>query len=267
MTAEILQRAQKAEQVIREAGDLALSYFGALKDLTIESKGMQDRVTEADRDVEFLIRNHLLQAFPPDGFLGEESGASDELETCEYVWVNDPIDGTDNFVHGIPVWCISIALVADQQVQAGLVFNPNADELFVAVRGRGATCCGESIRTSGEHALTGGVTAIGFSHRRPPQTSLAALSDLCAAGGIFQRNGSAALSLAYVAAGRYLGFFEAHINSWDVLAGLLLVQEAGGWCTDFLANDGLHVGNHVAAGGSGIEIELRRICAPILEQD
>jgi len=264
MTNELIQRVEAAETIIRQAGEMALGYFSSLKQLTIVSKGLQDRVSEADRNVEQMIRDALLEQFPGDGFLGEETGSSDELENKQYIWVNDPIDGTDNFVYGIPVWCISIALLSAGEVQAGLILNPNAHEMFVGVRGQGATCNGEPIRVSSAGSVTGGVTAMGFSHRRPPEPTLEALDALVKAGGVFQRNGSAALTLAYVAGGRYIGFFEAHINSWDVLAGLLLVEEAGGWSNDFLANDGLHHGNPVVSGAPGIEAEFRRICAPLL---
>ena len=108
---------------------------------------------------------------------------------------------------------------------------------------------------------------IGFSHRVPPAGPLAAVDALLKAGGMFQRNGSAALTLAYVAAGRYIGFFEGHINAWDVLAGLLLVTEAGGWSNDFLSNDGFRKGNAVVAGAPGIEAELKQICAPMLNPE
>lgn len=264
MSGELEKRVGAAEEIIIEAGELAMRYFASPGELTVESKGVQDRVSEADRNVEQLIRDALLQGFPQDGFLGEEGGASETLDDCDFIWVNDPIDGTDNFVHGIPVWCISIALVSAGEIQAGLILNPNAGELFVAVRGQGASCNGAPIRVSNAEALTGGVTSMGFSHRRPAQVTLQALDKLCRAGGVFQRNGSAALSLAYVASGRYIGFFEAHINSWDVLAGLLLVHEAGGWSNDFLLNDGLHTGNPVVCGGPGIETELRAVCGSIL---
>ncbi len=265
MSDAIRNRAAAAEEVIYEAGQLAMRYFGSLKDLTIESKGLQDRVSEADREVEKLIRDGLLSAFPDDGFLGEEGGATAEIEKAEFLWVIDPIDGTDNFVHGIPVWCISIALVSAGQIQAGLILNPNQPELFIAERGRGASCNGSPITVNAAKSLTGGVTGIGFSQRQPSEPTLAALAALCQAGGVFQRNGSAALTLAYVAAGRYIGFYESHVNSWDVLAGLLLVHEAGGWSNDFLANNGLQTGNPVVTGGPGIEAELRAICAPIID--
>jgi myo-inositol-1(or 4)-monophosphatase len=267
MSATLKQRADAAEAIIVDAGELALNYFRSVRDLTIESKGLQDRVSEADRNVERLIRDALLAQFPQDGFFGEESGSSDSLEDNEYVWVVDPIDGTDCFVHGIPVWCISIGLVRGNSIEAGLILNPNANELFRAVRGQGATCNGSPIKVSDADSITAGMVGVGFSHRLDPQITLDALGALCAAGGIFQRNGSAALTLAYVASGRYLGFFEAHINSWDVLAGLALVLEAGGWSNQFLSEESLLRGNFVVTGAPGIEAELREICAPILSLD
>ena len=267
MNATLEQRADAAQAIILDAGKMALAYFRSVKDLTIESKGLQDRVSEADRNVERLIRDALLAQFPQDGFIGEETGVSDKLEDDAYVWVIDPIDGTDCFVHGIPVWCISVALVRGNSIEAGLILNPNANELFRAVRGQGASCNGLPIQVSDATSITAGMLGVGFSYRVDPRITLDTLGALCAAGGIFQRNGSAALTLAYVASGRYLGFCESHINAWDVLAGLALVREAGGWCTPFLSGDGLHRGNLVIAGAPGIEAELRDICAPILSQE
>lgn len=267
MNSECVQRADAAERIVREAGKLALKYYRSVNDLTIESKGLQDRVTEADRNVEQLIRDALLERFPQDGFLGEESGATASIDDDEFVWVVDPIDGTDCFVHGIPVWCLSVALVRGNNIEAGLIYNPNSDELFRAVRGQGATCNGSPIRVSDADSITAGMVGVGFSHRINPEITLGALGALCAAGGIFHRNGSAALTLAYVASGRYLGFFEGHINSWDVLAGLALVYEAGGWSNPFLSNGSLRHGNFVVTGAPGIETELREICASILNLD
>ncbi len=266
MNDALQQRADAAEAIIRDAGKLALHYFHSLDSLITESKGLQDRVSEADREVEKLIRTGLLEQFPQDGFLGEESGIAGSLDDNEYIWVIDPIDGTDCFVSGIPVWSISIALVRNGEIQAGLVANPNADELFVAVRGHGASYNGEPIKVNPAQSVRDGVMGIGFSHRVPPAGPLASVEALLKAGGMFQRNGSAALTLAYVAAGRYIGFFEAHINAWDVLAGILLVSEAGGWSNHFLSNHGLTKGNAIVAGAPGIEAELKQICAPILNQ-
>ena len=141
---------------------------------------------------------------------------------------------------------------------------PNAGELFRAVRGHGATLNGSAIGVSNANSVTEGIIGFGFSHRVKPASTLLSLESLIGAGGMFQRNGSGALTLAYVACGRYVGFFEAHINSWDVLAGLALVYEAGGWSTPFLSNDGLRKGNSLVTGAPGIESELREICSSIL---
>lgn len=264
MNNEIDKRATVAEKVIQDAGKMAMEYFGSLQDLVIESKGLQDRVSEADRNVEKLICDSISREFPMDGFVGEESGTSDKLDDSEFIWVIDPIDGTDNFVHGLPNWCISIALISDGQIQIGMILNPIIPELFIAVRGQGATCNGTKIEVSKVDSVTAGVTGVGFSHRLDSKAPIQALTSLCQAGGVFQRNGSAALTIAYVAAGRYIGFYEAHVNSWDVFAGLLLVEEAGGWSTDFLSNNGLLDGNPLITGCPGIKTELSTICNPIM---
>ena len=265
MNSELDKRVEQAELIIRKAGDLALSYFRSVKTLKVESKGLQDRVSKADREVEQLIRESLLALFPLDGFVGEESGVSGSFGDDQFVWVVDPIDGTDCFVHAIPVWCISIALIQGSDIKAGFVFDPNSAELFSACRDQGAICNGEPIFASQAKSITEGIVAIGFSHRVKPDSTLKSLTALLNAGGVFQRNGSAALSLAYVASGRYLGFFETHINSWDVLAGLALAREAGALSNDFLENNGLLEGNPVITAAAGIDGELREICKILLE--
>ena len=264
MNAELANRVDAADAIIRRAGELALDYFRALDRLQVEHKGPQDRVSDADREVERLIRDELIRRFPRDRFLGEETGLIELADATEFTWVVDPIDGTDCFVHAIPVWSVSVALLRGRDIVAGLVFDPCAGELFSAARGGGAFLNGAPVRVSDAQSIGDGVVGVGFSHRVDPAPTFAALAALAGAGGLFQRNGSAALTLAYVAAGRYLGFFEAHINSWDVLAGLALVAEAGGRCSPFLDDDGLHRGNPVVAAAPGLATELERICAPLL---
>lgn len=264
MNAEVENRVDAADAIIRRGGKLALDYFRAPDRLQVEHKGPQDRVSEADREVERLIRDELDRRFPRDRFLGEETGLVEPSDASGFTWVVDPIDGTDCFVHAIPVWSVSIALLRGEEIAAGLVFDPCADELFRAARGDGARLNGAPVRASDARSIDAGVVGVGFSHRVDPAPTFAALAALASAGGLFQRNGSAALTLAYVAAGRYLGFFEAHINSWDVLAGLALVAEAGGRCSPFLDDDGLHRGNPVVAAAPGVAAELERICAPLL---
>ena len=235
-----------------------------MAELEVESKGLQDRVTIADREVERAIAEGLREHFPDDGFLGEETGHRGDPGADRYTWVVDPIDGTDCFVHQVPAWSISIGLIFP--VTAGKhEIHPPGGELFHGFRGGGAFVNGAPIAASPATRVTDGIVGIGFSHRRDPALTLAVLERLCAAGGVFQRNGSAALTMAYVASGRYLGFVEAHINAWDILAGLVLVEEAGGRCSAFLDGDGLQSGNPILACAAGVESELREISAPLFE--
>jgi len=249
-----------AQSIARDAGQQALEYFSRHAQLQVESKGVSDRVSEADRAVEDTIVNRLRALYPDDAVLGEESGASPGSLSDAPVWVIDPIDGTDCFVAGIPVWSISIALAHAGEATLGVVYDPNASEMFAACRGAGATLNGTPIHASPAGSFGDGLVSIGFSHRRPPAPTLRALQRLLDDGGMYQRNGSGALSLAYVAAGRYLGYYEEHINSWDALAGVVLVREAGGWTNDFLAADGLYSGNPIIACGPSLVAPMERIC-------
>jgi myo-inositol-1(or 4)-monophosphatase len=224
-------------------GHLARRYFDNLEMLQVDKKGPQDHASAADREVEKLIVDLLGRAFPSDGFFGEEGGgtARDDL------WVIDPIDGTTNFVHGLPAYCVSLAYVRGGAVQLGMIYDPPADELFAARRGRGATCNDAPIRVSGRTQISDALVGIGFSYRRPVRPFIEAAERLLDAHCEFRRSGSGALAMAHVACGRLDGYWEQHINSWDVLAGLLLVQEAGGWTNDFLTPDALLKGNPILA--------------------
>ena len=257
MTAsELTARFDVAEALAREAGALALGYFHEPGTFKATLKGAQDVASEVDGMVEALIRERLLAAFPGDGFLGEEDGVSEGAEAAPGIWVVDPIDGTANFVNHIPVWSVSIAYVVGNSIEIGLVYDPNADELFAARRGQGATVDGVAERASPATSLTAGTVGIGYSPRTSPEPVVQAIAGLLEAGGMYQRNGSGALMLAYVAAGRLLGYYEPHINAWDCLAGILLVQEAGGWTSDFLAGDGLYKGNPLTAAAPGVATAL-----------
>lgn len=252
-------RLQAAKDVAREAGRTALAYFHNPDELEVVTKGRQDFVSEADHAVEALIRERLQGLYPEDGFLGEESGAAIDEKGAGGIWVVDPIDGTTNFVNQVPVWCVSIAYVRQGRIEVGVVYDPNADELFAARRGHGAYCGETPISTSAADSLTQGTVGVGYSTRTSGATAVGSIRRLLDAGGIYQRNGSGALMLAYVGAGRLIGYLEAHINAWDCLAGILLVQEAGGWTNDFLANDGLLQGNPVIAAAPGVADAVRAV--------
>lgn len=255
---ELAIRFDAALAVAREAGDLALGYFRDRVTLEVENKGAQDRVTKADHEVEVLIRDRLLARFPGDGFLGEEGGGGKSGEALS-LWVVDPIDGTECFIEGIPTWCVSIAFVVASEVEIGIVYDPNAGETFAARRGHGTTLNGVPVRASAATSFAEGLVGLGHSTRVEAQTTLEAMDRLLADGGMFIRTGSGALLIAYVAAGRLLAYYEAHINSWDCLAGIVLVREAGGWTNDFLAGDGLLSGNPIATAAPGLEDAIKKV--------
>lgn len=252
---ELADRFAAAKGIAREVGALALDRFRSRDGLAVERKGVQDRVTAVDREVEAAIRARLGALFPDDGVLGEEGGGT----ITPRLWVVDPIDGTACFLAGIPVWCVSIAFVDRRDVALGVVYDPNADELFAACRGHGASLNGVPLRPSPATGFADGTVGVGYSLRTPPGAMLGVLEPLLRADGMFQCNGSGALMLTYVAAGRLIGYYEAHINAWDCMAGIALVREAGGWTSDFLAGDGLARGNPLAAAAPGLAEAMRRL--------
>lgn len=244
----------------REAGALALNYFSNLGALTVRSKGVQDMATEADVNTEAVIRDALSREYPEDGFLGEESSDSFAITDVPGIWIVDPIDGTQPFICGMRTWCISIAYYSQGRVELGVIYDPCNDELFVAQRGQGATLNGQAMHVADVSSLSEGLVSIGYSTRVKPQDTLLPLERLLKAKGMFHRSGSGALSLAYVAAGRLIGYFEPHMCAWDVAAGELLVREAGGKSSDALPNDqALIDGNIIIAAASGVYDELRAV--------
>lgn len=239
--------------VAREAGALARRRFnGRPGTAGINLKGHQDYLSAVDAEVEGLVRRRLLESFPEDSFFGEEGGGSFDNN----VWVVDPIDGTANFVRGISQFCISIAYVRDGRTQIGIIYDPMLDELFAAERGRGATLNGEAIRVSGLSDMQSATIEAGWSTRLPLSRYVELVDRILADGAGVRRGGSGALALAYVAAGRIDAYCELHMNSWDALAGLLLIEEAGGWVNDFLAGKGLSEGNVVLGCTSGLKDSL-----------
>ena len=223
------------------------------------AKGVQDLVSNADREIEALMRSRLAAEFPGDAFLGEESGRDSGGDSAAGIWVVDPIDGTDNFVRGMNGWCVSVAFVIGDAIEIGVIFDPVSGEEFVAHRGHGATLNGDPLAPPAVSSFSQGLFGLGYSLRRPPDPTIRVMTGLLAEKGMFQRTGSGALMLANVACGRYIGFYEAHINAWDCLAGIALVRESGGWTSDFLSGNGLFEGNPLAAGAPGMAEAMRRI--------
>jgi myo-inositol-1(or 4)-monophosphatase len=247
-------RYELVQAVAKRAGRQALEMFRQRERLVVESKGLQDMVSAADREIELLIRAQVHASFPDDGFLGEEGGLERGDARC--LWVIDPIDGTACFVNGMHAWCLSIGVLCDGRPVIGAVYDPNSDELFHAMEGQGAFVNGTRVHASTVASVRDGVLGVGFSHRVPVSAFLPFLGRLLARGGMFIRNGSGALMLAYVAAGRLIGYYEPHINAWDCLAGIVLVREAGGEVNDFLAGTGLIEGNPIVAAGALLYADL-----------
>ncbi len=218
------------EAIAREAGALLMRYFNHV---TIEYKGDVDLVTEADRASEKMIVERLLARWPEDGIVGEEGARSHP--DAEYRWYIDPLDGTTNFAHGYPVFCVSIALVRkDEQLEVGVLYDPTRDEMFAAERGGGARLNGEPIHVSKTAKLAESILGTGFpSHKRHKNPNIHFYHQITLRSHGVRRAGSAALDLANVACGRYDGFWEFNLNPWDTAAGVLLVQEAGGRVTRF----------------------------------
>jgi myo-inositol-1(or 4)-monophosphatase len=245
---------------IKDAGALALDYFNRFETLKVKSKGVQDMASEADVETQRLIEAAIASRFPDDAFLGEEAPESYVARPGVGTWIIDPIDGTQPFVNGIPSWCVSIAYVEGHEFRLGVVFDPKNDELFAAMVGAGATRNGQPIGASSATSLADGLVSIGFSNRVTAAATLEPLSRLMHANGMFHRSGSGALSLAYVAAGRLIGYFEPHMNSWDFAASALIIKEAGGVINDCLPNEAALVnGSLVLAAAPGIYDELNRI--------
>jgi myo-inositol-1(or 4)-monophosphatase len=231
--------AHVAEGIARQAGALLRSYYE--KGVATEYKGDVDLVTEADRASEALVVERLKAAFPHHGIYGEE-GTRDRLE-AEYRWYVDPLDGTTNFAHGFPAFCVVLGLEhralglgaeQDGEIIAGVTYDPLRDEMFVAEKGRGAWLNGRQIKVSKTRELAESLTATGFpSHKRHRSPNVHFYQQMTLRSHGVRRAGSAALDLAYVACGRLDGFWEFNLNPWDTSSGVLLVQEAGGTITHF----------------------------------
>jgi myo-inositol-1(or 4)-monophosphatase len=247
--AEMDAREAFCAQLARSAGKIALAGYARRAGAGIAMKGRQDFLTESDAAVERHIRDALAANFPDDGFLGEETGRAGSDSA---VWVVDPIDGTANFARQIPHFCVSIAFVAGGRVALGAIFNPVLDELYLARRGRGATRNGAPIRVADTSDYGSACLELGWSTRVPDADYVRALSNLLEQGANVRRAASGALGLAYVADGRSDGYAELHMQPWDCLAGLLLVEEAGGVVAPFLELDGLGRGGAVLAAGRGV---------------
>lgn len=254
---DISHRKAFATDLCQSAGNLALKYFSDRDNLVVDSKGAQDWVSEADKNVETFMRQELSKAWPNDGIFGEEHGA--RSGTSGFDWVIDPIDGTTNFVNGIPTWTIVLAGVAGNGTEVGVIHEPNVSETYVAQKGKGAALNGKPMSVAKDVAFNAGTVSIGYSNRVKAENVLPVIAAVIERGAMYHRNASGALSLAYVAAGRLLGYVEEHMNAWDCLAGQLLIKEAGGMIEDQNAYDMIRDGGRVVAGTPTVFPELKAI--------
>jgi myo-inositol-1(or 4)-monophosphatase len=234
--------------------------FGEVEHLQVSLKGPANFVTAADRRAEEVLHQELMQARPGYGFLGEEGGLRAGPDKT-HTWIVDPLDGTTNFLHGIPHFAISIALQRDDTIVAGLVYNPANDDLFTAERGKGAFLNDKRLRVAGRARLNDSIIACGLPHLGRgdlvlASKELAAVQDKVAG---LRRFGAAALDLAWVAAGRFDAYWERDLKAWDIAAGVILVREAGGYATDLKGGEAPHVTGEVIAGNETIQRELMRL--------
>ena len=249
----MIKAAQKAGRTLKRD-------FGEVEHLQVSLKGPADYVSAADRRAEEILCTELSAARPGYGFVGEEGGrrpGTDETHT----WIVDPLDGTSNFLHGIPHFAISIGLEREGMIVAGLVYNPISEELFTAERGKGAFLNNQRLRVAARKRLGDAVVACGLPHLGRGDLELASreLAAVQAKVAGLRRFGAAALDLAWVAAGRFDGFWERDLSPWDIAAGLILVREAGGFVTDLQQGDTPWISGDVVAGNEAIQHELLRL--------
>jgi myo-inositol-1(or 4)-monophosphatase len=241
----MIAAAQKAGRALRRD-------FNEVENLQVSRKGPADFVSKADTKAEKVLVEELQKARPAYGFLLEESGEIEGTDISNR-WIIDPLDGTTNFLHGIAHFAVSVALERDRRIEAGVVYNPITDDLYYAERGKGAFHNDKRLRVSGRSDLSESIFATGvpFLGRPDHEPFLAELKGVMASTAGVRRFGAAALDLAFVAAGRYDGYWEHNLKSWDIAAGLLLVREAGGFVTDMDGHDKmLETGGVIATNAS-----------------
>jgi myo-inositol-1(or 4)-monophosphatase len=256
MSEEVQQVLKIAEEAARKAGQYLLDNRGKADRETAGEKKKNDFVTEVDKTSEKMIIDHILSQYPDHRILAEESGA--QQSSSAFRWIIDPLDGTTNFIHNISVFTVSVAVKRFDEVIAGVVFQPVENEMFTAAKGKGAQLNGVSIQVSKNRDFSRAFLATGFPHhskRHLPQF-IRSFSDIFFYSAGVRRLGSAALDLCYTACGRFDAFWETGLNAWDVAAGSLIVQEAGGVVSDFWGNSNYLDSGFIVAGNPAIQKRL-----------
>lgn len=264
MTHDLPALTRSIAAIATDAGAFLLRERRRFQRDAIEYKGLNNLVSYVDKETEKQLVAQLGQLLPEAGFITEEGTTGQEADPSALNWIIDPLDGTANFIHGLPVFSVSIGLAQGSTPLAGVVYDPNRNECFSAWRGGGAYCNGEAIRVSAATQLGESLIATGFPYYSFEQMPkyLRILELLMQQTHGLRRMGSAAIDLAYVAAGRFEAFYEYNLNSWDMAAGVLLVSEAGGLVTDFAGGDAFLFRGDVIASG-GVHPELLRVIQEI----
>lgn len=250
--AEIAARFHAVQGMALELGRIAMGYFTNSASLGISMKGAQDWLTIADGKVEARFREQIAEAFPGDAVMGEEAGGA----AADRLWIIDPIDGTANFSRGDRMWCVSIGFVLNGRPEIGIIHAPALDETYLACRGKGATLNGKRISAASTNDIARASIEIGWSPRRSLDAYLGPVRTLFEAGASVKRGASGAMGMAHVAVGRTDAYAEAHINAWDVAAGLVIAAEAGAVANDFCSGNWLVDGNPILVATPGIALHV-----------
>ncbi len=253
-----------AIKAARSAGSIINRAALDLDVLKVGTKGPNDYVSEVDRKAEEIIIQTLLEAYPGHGILAEESGREHGARNSEYIWIIDPLDGTTNFLHGFPVYAVSIALSFRGQVQQAVVYDPTRNDLFFASKGRGAFLNDRRLRVSKRLRIADALIGTGFPFRKGDNFKryVKMFEEVMQSCAGLRRPGAAALDLCYVAAGYYDGFFETGLSPWDVAAGSLMITEAGGLIGNFTGESDYLYQREVVAGNPKVYGQLVQILAP-----
>ncbi|MBL4638468.1 MAG: inositol-1-monophosphatase [Gammaproteobacteria bacterium] len=244
-----------AIRAARSAGNVIIRSIQHVEHLDVTTKGRNDFVSDVDRLAEREIINAITKAYPDHAIMAEESGNSGDSDT---VWIIDPLDGTTNFLHGFPHYCVSIAVMVRGKIEHGVVYDPLREELFTASRGDGAQLNDRRLRVAKRKELANSLLATGFPFKNPQHLPafLATFTSLFNQVADVRRTGSAALDLAYVAAGRLDGYWEIGLEKWDLAAGALLIEEAGGVISDFVGGDNYINSGNVVVGNLHVQKQM-----------
>ncbi len=257
---------ETAVAAARAGGDVLLQHWRNLPGGSVSEKKKNDFVTDADRESEETIIARIRERFPEDSFLAEEGGQTGRPEAR--TWIIDPLDGTSNFIAGFPFWCVSVAAREGEEILVGAIWDPLRQELYTAERGSGAFRNGSRIRVTGREALEGAFLATGFPFRSRDRIDLylSLFREVFFHARAIRRAGSAALDLAQVAAGVFDGFFEFRLSVWDIAAGALLIEEAGGTLTDFDGGNRHWERGNVVAGTRGVAEGILKVASSLFSE-